>query len=73
MTREIDLRGYTDLIRAWQRLYSTWQESAKQWNDPVRQRFERQSVVPYTQATAQTIRGTEEAWQAIVQARRQCP
>lgn len=59
-----------DLHTAWQRLAWHWEESEKDWNDPVRREFEKRYWQPLSQETQSTAREIERLVQVLDQVRR---
>jgi len=59
-----------DLHTTWQRLTRRWEESEKEWNDPVRREFDKRYWQPLSQETQSTAREMERLAQVLAQARR---
>jgi len=59
-----------ELQEAWQRLRQRWAETKTLWNDPVRQRFEREFWQPLETQMPAILGEMERLAQIIAQARR---
>ncbi len=60
----------TELNTAWQRLARRWEESEKEWNDPVREEFDKRYWQPLAQESQSTAKEMERLAQLLAQVRR---